>query len=136
MEQKIQKTYASAPKTWLWQLLAAFIVVCLLAWSGTAVRISTPTSNGLEVAKNILSGIFQPSGKLLFTLGTNGVPYLLLETFCIAFLCSSGASLSALSICSRASPAIPAAPAIIFSASSSDAFRRNASRKELTVSIR
>ena len=74
MEQKIQKAYASAPKTWLWQLLAAFIVVCLLAWSGTAVRISTPTSNGLEVAKNILSGIFQPSGKLLFTLGTNGVP--------------------------------------------------------------
>ena len=86
MEQKIQKAYASAPKTWLWQLLAAFIVVCLLAWSGTAVRISTPTSNGLEVAKNIISGIFHPSGKLLFTLGTNGVPYLLLETFCIAFL--------------------------------------------------
>ena len=86
MEQKIQKAYASAPKTWLWQLLAAFIVACLLAWSGTAVRVSTPTSNGLEVAKNIISGIFHPSGKLLFTLGTNGVPYLLLETFCIAFL--------------------------------------------------
>ena len=86
MEQKIQKAYASAPKTWLWQLLAAFIIACLLAWSGTAVRVSTPTSNGLEVAKNIISGIFHPSGKLLFTLGTNGVPYLLLETFCIAFL--------------------------------------------------
>ena len=41
MEQKIQKAYASAPKTWLWQLLAAFIVACLLAWSGTAVHIST-----------------------------------------------------------------------------------------------
>lgn len=27
-----------------------------------------------------------PLPKLLFTLGTNGVPYLLLETFCIAFL--------------------------------------------------
>ena len=89
MEQKIQKAYASAPKTWLWQLLAAFIIACLLAWSGTAVRVSTPTSNGLEVAKNIISGIFHPSGKLLFTLGTNGVPYLLLETFCIAFLGSN-----------------------------------------------
>ena len=41
---------------------------------------------GLEVAGNILSGIFHPSAKLLFTLGTDGVPYLLLETFCIAFL--------------------------------------------------
>ena len=40
----------------------------------------------IAVAGNILSGIFHPSGKLLFTLGTNGVPYLLLETFCIAFL--------------------------------------------------
>ena len=86
MEQRIQKAYASAPKTWLWQLLAAFIVACLLAWSGTAVQPSNPTSNGLEVAGNIISGIFHPSGKLLFTLGTNGVPYLLLETFCIAFL--------------------------------------------------
>ena len=45
MEQKIQKAYASAPKTWLWQLLAAFIVACLLAWSGTAVQTSNPTSN-------------------------------------------------------------------------------------------
>ena len=86
MEQKIQKAYASAPKTWLWQLLAAFIVACLLAWSGTAVQTSNPTSNGLEVAGNIISGIFHPSAKLLFTLGTNGVPYLLLETFCIAFV--------------------------------------------------
>ena len=84
MEQRIQKAYASAPKTWLWQLLAAFIVACLLAWSGTAVQTSNPTSNGLEVAGNIISGIFHPSAKLLFTLGTNGVPYLLLETFCIA----------------------------------------------------
>ena len=86
MEQRIQKAYASAPKTWLWQLLAAFIVACLLAWSGTAVQTSNPTSNGLEVAGNIISGIFHPSAKLLFTLGTNGVTYLLLETFCIAFL--------------------------------------------------
>ena len=61
-------------------------VACLLAWSGSAVRVSNPTGNGLEVAGNILSGIFHPSAKLLFTLGTDGVPYLLLETFCIAFL--------------------------------------------------
>ena len=84
MNERIQKAYASAPRTWLWELLAAFIVACLLAWSGTALRVSTPTGNGLEVAGNILSGIFHPSAKLLFTFGTNGVPYLLLETFCIA----------------------------------------------------
>ena len=86
MNEKILKAYASAPKTWIWKLLAAFGVACLLAWSGSAVRVSNPTGNGLEVAGNILSGIFHPSAKLLFTLGTDGVPYLLLETFCIAFL--------------------------------------------------
>lgn len=86
MNERIKKAYASAPRTWVWQLLAAFIVACLLAWSGTAVRVSSSTGNGLEVAGNILSGIFHPSAKLLLTLGTDGVPYLLLETFCIAFL--------------------------------------------------
>ena len=60
MNEKIQKTYASAPKTWLWQLLAAFCVACLLAWSGSAVRVSNPTGNGLEVA-----GIFYRKGQVL-----------------------------------------------------------------------
>ena len=32
------------------------------------MRVSNPTGNGLEVAGNILSGIFHPSAKLLFTL--------------------------------------------------------------------
>ena len=86
MNEKILKAYASAPKTWIWKMLAAFGIACLLAWSGSAVRVSNPTGIGLEVAGNILSGIFHPSAKLLFTLGTDGVPYLLLETFCIAFL--------------------------------------------------
>lgn len=66
---KIQKAYASAPKTWIWQLLAAFIVACLLAWSASAVRVSNPTGNGLEVAKNILSGIFHPLPQAAVTLG-------------------------------------------------------------------
>ena len=70
MNERIKKAYASAPKTWVWQLLAAFIVACLLAWSGTAVRVSSSTGNGLEVAGNILSGIFHPSAKRLLTLGT------------------------------------------------------------------
>ena len=43
MEQRIQKAYASAPKTWLWQLLAAFIVACLLAWSGTCLLYTSPS---------------------------------------------------------------------------------------------
>lgn len=50
MDKKILRAYESAPKTWIRQLLAAFIVACLLAWSGSAVRVSNPTGNGLAVA--------------------------------------------------------------------------------------
>lgn len=86
MNETIQKAYDSAPKTWIFQLLCAFAVACVLAWSGSAVQVSNPVGNGWEVAGNILSGIFHPSTKLLFDLTTSGVAYLLLETFCIAFL--------------------------------------------------
>ena len=86
MNPIIEKAYAAAPRRWIGQLAAAFAVACLLAWSGSAVTITNAAGNGLEVAGNILSGILHPSTKLLFTLGKSGVPYLLLETFCIAFL--------------------------------------------------
>ena len=51
MNEKILKAYASAPKTWVWKLLAAFVVVCVLAWSGSAVKLNNPTGKGLEVAE-------------------------------------------------------------------------------------
>ena len=117
MNEKILKAYASAPKTWIWKLLAAFGVACLLAWSGSAVRVSNPTGNGLEVAGNILSGIFHPSAKLLFTLGTDGVPYLLMETVCIAILGTVVGGILALPISFLASPKIMPKPvAFIFNA--------------------
>lgn len=86
MNERIQKAYQSAPKKWIWQLLVAFGIACLLAWSGTAAKGGNATGNGLEVAGNILSGIFHPDTKLLFNFTSSGVAYLLLETFCIAFL--------------------------------------------------
>lgn len=86
MENRIKKVYENAPKTWILHLLLAFLVACLLAWSSSTVSISEDAGSGMEVAVNIISGIFHPESKLLFTLKTNGVPYLLLETLCIAFL--------------------------------------------------
>jgi phosphonate transport system permease protein len=86
MNEKILKAYESAPKKWIYQLIIALVVVCILAWSGSAVEVTNPVGNGMQVAGNILSGIFHPSTKLLFNLSTSGVAYLLLETFCIAFL--------------------------------------------------
>ena len=86
MENTIKAAYENAPKTWIYKLLLAFAIACVLAWSSSTVVISNETGNGLEVAGNILSGIFHPDTKLLFNFTTSGVAYLLLETLCIAFL--------------------------------------------------
>lgn len=86
MEKRMKEAYESAPRTWILQLFLAFAVACILAWSSSTVVINDTTGNGLEVAKNILSGIFHPDMNLLFNFTTSGVAYLLLETLCIAFL--------------------------------------------------
>ena len=86
MENTIKAAYENAPKTWIYKLLLAFAIACVLAWSSSTVVISNETGNGLEVAGNILSGIFHPDTKQLFNFTTSGVAYLLLETLCIAFL--------------------------------------------------
>ena len=86
IENTIKAAYENAPKTWIYKLLLAFAIACVLAWSSSTVVISNETGNGLEVAGNILSGIFHPDTKLLFNFTTSGVAYLLLETLCIAFL--------------------------------------------------
>ena len=64
----------------------AVIVVALLVWSGSAVETAGTTQSGTVIAWNILAGIFHPDTDLLFNLTVQGVPYLLLETICIAFL--------------------------------------------------
>lgn len=86
MEKTIAAAYASAPKTWIYKLLLAFALACILAWSSSTVVINDTAGSGLDVAGNILSGIFHPDTKLLFNFTTSGVAYLLLETLCIAFL--------------------------------------------------
>lgn len=86
MNERIEKAYESRPKSWIYNLAIGVIVVGLLIWSGTAVETSGTNQNGMKIAMNILSGIFHPDTKLLFSLTTQGVPYLLLETICIAFL--------------------------------------------------
>ncbi len=85
MNEKILKKYEQAPKTWRIKLVIALILVVLLAWSSSTVSFHIE-NGGSGIARNILKGIFRPDMKFLFDLSTNGVPYLLLETMCIAFL--------------------------------------------------
>jgi len=86
MNERIKQAYENRPKKWVWHLTLGIIVLGLLIWSGSAVETGGTTQSGTKIAMNILSGIFHPDTELLFNLTKEGVPYLLLETICIAFL--------------------------------------------------
>lgn len=85
MNKKILKKYEEAPKTWGIKLFVAFIMVALLAWSSSTVHFHVE-KNSAGIAGNIISGIFKPDMNFLLDFTDRGVPYLLLETMCIAFL--------------------------------------------------
>ena len=86
MNKRIEAAYEQRPCRWVFELAVAVVVVALLIWSGSAVETAGTTQNGAVIAWNILAGIFHPDTDLLFNFTTQGVPYLLLETICIAFL--------------------------------------------------
>ncbi|MGL5675226.1 MAG: phosphonate ABC transporter, permease protein PhnE [Cellulosilyticaceae bacterium] len=86
MNKRIEEQLQKQPKTWIFQVVATLVVVILLVWSSSTVHLKGMTANGFDVAKNIIGGIFSPDTELLFNLTKQGVPYLLLETICIAFL--------------------------------------------------
>ena len=86
MNNRIEAAYEQRPRRWVFELAVALVVAALLIWSGTAVETAGTTQSGATIAWNILAGIFHPDTDLLFNFTTQGVPYLLLETICIAFL--------------------------------------------------
>lgn len=86
LELTYAETLSHEPKKWRAVLFTVLLSVLILGWSASAVQSNSTGGSGLAVAKGIVLGILHPTPSLLFTLGTNGVPYLLLETMAIAFL--------------------------------------------------
>ncbi len=86
MKPTVAEQLTLEPKRYHIQLLTALIIALALGWSMSAITVNSGGISGLSIAKSIFKGLVTPTPKLLFTLGTNGVAYLLLETVCIAFL--------------------------------------------------
>lgn len=63
--------------------LSAFVL--LLAASAAQMDASGATAAGFRVMCGIFSGLFHPDAELLFGLSEGGVPFLMLETLCMAF---------------------------------------------------
>ena len=85
MNEKILKKYEQAPKTWGVKLVIAFILAVMIAWSSSTVSFHVEDGSS-GIAVNIIKGIVNPDTSFLFDFSNKGVPYLLLETMCIAFL--------------------------------------------------
>ncbi|MBE5961335.1 MAG: phosphonate ABC transporter, permease protein PhnE [Lachnospiraceae bacterium] len=86
MNDRINEKLNQQPRAWIKRLLTVVVVAIILIWSSTSVEYKGMSANGTKLAGNILKGITSPSTDILFNLSTGGVPYLLLETVCIALL--------------------------------------------------
>ena len=87
MNKRIEEAYEKRPKNWIYNTVLAVIVLALIVWSASCVENSGATSGGGQIALNVIKGIFTPDLGFLFDFTSKaGVPYLMLETICIAFL--------------------------------------------------
>lgn len=86
MEDKIAIALEKYPSKALEKISTFILIIALVLWSMQVGAIGAIKEDGLNIAKGIITGILQPDKELLFNLTMQGVPYLLLETVCIAFL--------------------------------------------------
>lgn len=87
MSENIVRMYRKRPKDWILKWGVFCLIVFLIAISLPYVDYKGLTSYGQIIAQSILLNIVKPDLRLLFDFSTKeAVPYLLLETACIAFL--------------------------------------------------
>lgn len=85
MDQYIQ-VMKSEPKHRFSKIISAIIVIVVLAWSLEVFTIPDVMDRGVVIAQNIFKALFNPSRKIVFSLSTTGVLFLIIETIAIAFL--------------------------------------------------
>ncbi len=84
--ETIEKQLQAEPRNYQYMVFISIILIGLFIWSVSTVELTQLQSSGLQIAANIISGIFNPNLELLVNFTTTGVPYLLIETIAIAFL--------------------------------------------------
>ncbi len=115
--QTVLEKYQSRPRYWWIYTLTVLILVLLLGWSSTSINLQSITTKGAEVASGIFLGLIRPNVDMLLSTAKDGVPYLLMETVCIAILGTIIGGILALPISFLASRKIMPAPvAVIFNA--------------------
>lgn len=85
-QNKYEELLSKAPSTKLRNWLIFGFIVALIMISIPFVNYSKLSSKGLIIASNIIKHFFNPDWAALLDFGKKGIPYLLLETVCIALL--------------------------------------------------
>ena len=86
MNKQIEQAYKDRPRSTVYQIVVSVIVVALIVWSGSAVEFTGGRGKRRADRLKHFKGESFIDPKLLFNFTMQGVPYLLLETVCIAFL--------------------------------------------------
>lgn len=98
MNEKLLKVYRERPQHgWLYCLISA-IIISLLLWSLHGIEFHGITQKGTEIAIGVIHGLTHPDTELLFSMTTDGVPYLIFQTISIAVLGTFFGSLLAIPI--------------------------------------
>ena len=82
MELVIKNQLEKEPNKWIQKALTVLFVVLVIVLASKGINFGGIKSNGVDIAKNVLSGIIHPDVEMLLT----EVPALLLETICIALI--------------------------------------------------
>ncbi len=84
--RRVLKMFTLAPNKWAMYLLITVIVAILIAWSSSSIEWKGLASKGSEVAYGIVHGLTHPDMSYILSLGSDKVPYLMMQTIAIALL--------------------------------------------------
>ncbi|MEA5026839.1 MAG: phosphonate ABC transporter, permease protein PhnE [Erysipelotrichaceae bacterium] len=82
----VQEQLKREPVVWFRTVIGLIALIVIFYVGLQTMEIKDINQKGLEIAINIMKGIFQPSLKMILDLSKNGLLYMLLETVAIAFL--------------------------------------------------
>ncbi len=84
--QEVLQVYQHRPKTLIFKVLLALGIIVLFIWSIPDFEGPLISDSGVNIVKNMFSGLANPSWEKLFSLKNYHVPYLMYETVMVAFL--------------------------------------------------
>ena len=85
MELTVKDQLQKEPNLWIKKALTVLFVLAIVAWASIGINFNGVKESGIDIAKNVISGIIHPDMEMLFDFKA-GVPALLLETVCIALI--------------------------------------------------